>query len=185
MKTAKLPTSQYLHECFFYYPDTGFLIWKDRPLYHFQKSNRDHAWEMRRRNATLSGKHFGSINSHGHLRGSLDRKSFYAHRIIWKMVHNEEPNIIDHVNGVPTDNRIENLVSGTSSENSRNMKFFKNNTSGRSGVYFHTASGGWYSRIRPKFGKEVSFYSKDRLKVEKWREEKEVNFGFSQRMISK
>lgn len=182
---VNLPTSEYLHECFSYDQDTGSLIWKERPISHFENSNRDPAWEMRRRNANLSGKNFGSTHSHGYLRGSLDREMLYAHRVIWKMVHNEEPNIIDHVNGIPTDNRIQNLVSGTSSENSRNMKVFKNNTSGRSGVYFHTASGGWYSRIRPKSGKEVSFYSKDRSEVEKWRQEKEVNFGFSQRMTSK
>lgn len=46
-----------------------------------------------------------------------------AHRVIWLWVHRRWPKkgmVIDHINGDPADNRIENLREVTRSENSKN-----------------------------------------------------------------
>lgn len=44
-------------------------------------------------------------------------EQFRAHRIIFKWVHNEEPEEIDHINGIRDDNRIENLRACSRREN--------------------------------------------------------------------
>ena len=51
---------------------------------------------------------------------NVNKKRFYffAHRVVWMMVHGEWPeHTIDHINGVKTDNRIQNLRDITSLEN--------------------------------------------------------------------
>lgn len=65
-----------------------------------------------------------------------------AHRVAWLLHYREEPpDVIDHVNGKPADNRIANLRAVTMSENSRNAWKRKTtrakNTTGISGLTIH------------------------------------------------
>lgn len=180
-KEQQLPTSEYLNVCFSYDPDTGSLKWKVRPVSHFSHCVRGSEWEAKRRNSIHAGKEFGAINTHGHIRGSLDGSLLYAHRLIWKMAFGSEPEIIDHINGDPADNRLQNLRSGSRLQNQRNMKLHSKNTSGKQGVYLHRQSGGWYARITTKAGSKLSFYSKERSLVEEWRKEHEKAHGYSGR----
>lgn len=55
--------------------------------------------------------------------------------------------VIDHRNGVGTDNRLSNLRDVSHTENLRNQRLSRANTSGRMGVDFHRASGQWRARI--------------------------------------
>ncbi len=71
------------------------------------------------------------------------------------MVHDEWPrDQIDHINGVRTDNRIGNLRSVTSRENSRNLKLPTNNTSGRIGVMWSGRDSKWLAVIQVDGGKK-------------------------------
>lgn len=88
-----LPEQSYLNEILFYDSSTGFLYWKNGK----RKGNRA----------------FGSFQSTGYYFGSLDGKKYLAHRIIWKMVYGEEPIVVDHINNVKSDNRLENLRNVT------------------------------------------------------------------------
>jgi len=54
--------------------------------------------------------------------------------------------VIDHINGNPFDNRRANLRICTNTQNSRNCKLSKNNTSGYVGVRM-TESGKWHAQI--------------------------------------
>jgi hypothetical protein len=139
---------------------------------------------MRRRNSTMAGKEFGSPNTHGHIKGTLDGRSYYAHRIIWKIVNGSDPTIIDHFNGTSGDNKKRNLRNGSRRLNQRNTKLPTTNTSGRKGVYKHGQSDGWCARIHDLNGKNLSKYSKDRSVVERWRSEKEREFGYTDRGIT-
>jgi len=75
------------------------------------------------------------------------RKRVQLHRAVFAVVHGRWPTAqIDHIDGDPTNNRIENLREVSALENQRNMKRYVNNTSGYTGVR-RTASGKWQALI--------------------------------------
>ena len=64
---------------------------------------------------------------------------YYAHRIAWYMVHGNLPNLhIDHINGVKSDNRIQNLRLIEPAHNIQNqVRPHKDNLAGYLGVSEH------------------------------------------------
>ena len=67
------------------------------------------------------GDEVGCIHSSGYRICSVDDKKYRVHRLIWVLVNGYAPDFIDHINGVRSDNRIENLRNVTVKENMRNM----------------------------------------------------------------
>jgi hypothetical protein len=90
-------------------------------------------------------------------------KSYCVHRIIWTLLKGDCGNlVIDHINGDPFNNDIENLRLVTSKINSRNKKKLEKNTSGITGVHMNVNRSGnsyWVSRT----GKESKYFSIDKL----------------------
>lgn len=130
-------THQYLLECLRYNPEYGFLIWNERPRYHF-KSNR----EQTRFNNRYSNKVSGWITFNGYVMTSIgfkgNQKNYFSHRLVWFIVNKRMPlEFIDHINGNKADNRIINLREADSSINAKNRCENKNNTSGYNGVSWH------------------------------------------------
>jgi HNH endonuclease/AP2 domain len=84
------------------------------------------------------------------------KNGFYANRRNGKghiPLHREILNaptgsIVDHINGDTLDNRKENLRLCTSTENTRNQRLVKRNTSGYKGVSWHKHQKKWIVRIR-------------------------------------
>ena len=79
----------------------------------------------------------------------IGKKKISCHRLAWLYVHGVWPkNEIDHVNGVKSDNRIENLREATRSQNNQNLKRAKSsNKSGFLGVRWEADRKRWTSRI--------------------------------------
>ena len=99
--------------------------------------------------------------------GSLDKDSNYkrtkangklmlVHRIIFLLEHGYLPEIVDHIDGNRTNNKIENLRAATKTENNRNSKKRKDNTSGYKNVNWHSQKQKWQVRLLIN-GKSTSF----------------------------
>ena len=67
---------------------------------------------------------------------SIDGINYQVHRIIWALVYGSigDQEMIDHIDGNPFNNRIENLRIATPAINSRNSVRRINNTTGHTGV---------------------------------------------------
>lgn len=108
----KILTQEYLHSLFEY---------RDGILY--SKINRY-------KTTTKKGSVIGYPCESGYLRTGLNYKTYKIHRLIFIMFHGYSPKEIDHINGIKTDNRIENLREVTTSQNQCNKSISKRNTTG-------------------------------------------------------
>lgn len=70
---------------------------------------------------------------------NINNRHYQLHRVIWAVHHGEWPDqFIDHIDGDPSNNKIENLRLSTPSENQQNRKIQSNNRSGYKGVSVHS-----------------------------------------------
>ncbi|CCV12932.1 HNH endonuclease [Mesorhizobium sp. STM 4661] len=120
--------NEFLH----YVPETGKLFWRERAPIWFKRRQDHKTWNKR-----FSGKEAFITPLEGYLAGALFGKTYYAHRVIWKMVHGYWPNKVDHDNRTRTDNRLDNLVDSNSIGNNQNLPMRKDNTTGYTGVSQH------------------------------------------------
>lgn len=126
-----------LREMFHYYPKTGRLRWKKRPLRHFRDER-----EWKAFNAAVAGRWAGVKNLNRRkgkvtqIRVNIKKRSHCVHRIVWIMHHGPIQNglFIDHKDCDPTNNRLDNLRLASRSQNAHNSLLRKDNTSGYKGV---------------------------------------------------
>ncbi|QIG72956.1 HNH endonuclease protein [Rhizobium phage RHph_N3_2] len=148
MNRRKLPTFERLHSVLIYNGETGKLFWKERGIEDFRDGYHTATTSMNSWNAKHAGQEaFTAKTAHGYRVGAIDKKLFLAHRIIWKMAYGTEPEILDHINGDPEYNRLDNLRVATSQENARNMRLNTRNSTGVSGVGWHKQAGKWRAYI--------------------------------------
>ena len=71
-----------------------------------------------------------------------ERFKLWKHRLVFFLVHSRFPKEIDHINGIKTDNRIENLreVSGSENCQNRDCQWKKNPDSGLPGIHKNTGA---------------------------------------------
>lgn len=109
----------------------GFLIRKTKP-----------------RNGTNVGAIVGSKHNKGYLTVRIDDKSYLIHRLVWLWHKGYFPeNCVDHINGIKTDNRIENLREISNQCNVRNCGNHKDNTSGVKGISWNSRKRLWSADI--------------------------------------
>lgn len=78
----------------------------------------------------------GTVGSHGYLQVTHKRK-YLVHRLIWALVNNNWPKVIDHINRDRKDNRLLNLRNCDQSVNTKNGPIRLNNKTGFIGVQKH------------------------------------------------
>lgn len=172
----ELPVS-FLEECFVYEASSGVLFWKNRPRSHFASNNSHAVW-----NSKHAGKAAGAINSTGRFSTKINRRLYQNHRIAWALVYKTWPSDqIDHINGDPSDNRIENLRVVTNTDNQKNRWLSKANTSGANGVSWHSRDKTWQAYVRDGRKQKTLGSFKTLAEAVAARKRAESLLGFSQR----
>lgn len=127
-----LITAEHLRERLSYDSVTGVFRW------------------LRPRKRVKPGAVAGAKQSKGYLRINIDGRSYLCHRLAWLHHYGKWPKWqIDHINGVKTDNRIENLRETDPTRNSWNVRR-RRGKSRYNGVV--RVRGKWVAHIR-HFGK--------------------------------
>jgi hypothetical protein len=135
MATRTLPDITYIRECVDYDPATGVFVWRERPSNHFPHPKAHKWW-----NCKFAGKIAGSGSSdrNNQRRLCFSHIRIKAHRAAWMLIHGKPvPDILDHIDGDPTNNRIANLRPATHTQNVANSKG-RNGKSGVKGVSIRT-----------------------------------------------
>ena len=123
-------TQDELKEVISYNPETGAFAWRVGI------------------GSVVAGKPAGCINTLGYLVIRFKKKLYLAHRLAWFYVNGSWPQCeLDHINGNPSDNRMQNLREASHAENNRNKQKHTDNSSGFKGVSLHRQSGLWEARI--------------------------------------
>lgn len=90
------------------------------------------------------------MRKNGYVIISIDGAFYLAHRLAWLAVYGVMPEFqIDHINGVPSDNRLRNLREATNAQNNQNKRRPQvNNTSGYLGVTFDKQHMRWRAQVK-------------------------------------
>lgn len=105
-------------------------------------------WKLKKPNTRYKvGDEAGYIDAKKYKVIIINCQHLRAHKIIWLMHYGDWPNVIDHIDGNPSNNDIKNLRKITQAQNSMNRKVSKNNKSGVSGVYFCNTWKKWKAQI--------------------------------------
>ena len=101
----------------------------------FEYKDGDLYWIKRRPHVTLGMKAGHQKVDDGYIRISIDKKKYYAHRLVYMFHFGNYPKTLDHVDGNRTNNRIHNLRPASNSNNGANRRLGINSKTGFKGVH--------------------------------------------------
>lgn len=120
-----------------------------REVLHYEPATGKFTWIRQIGKRARPGQVAGTVDFGGYTVVTIDRRRHKAHRLAWLYIHGVWPPVaIDHVNGIRTDNRLENLRLADWSENQQNRGRQVNNRSGYMGVSWDAHAGKWRAGIR-------------------------------------
>ena len=127
--TTESITQDYLNQLFEY--RDGVLYWKVKPS-----------------KKVLIGDKAGNKREDGYCLTMTAGKRYLNHRLIFLMHHGCLPQFIDHIDGNPSNNKIENLRAAKSTQNQHNRKLGKDNISSLKNVGWHAKRKKWEVKVR-------------------------------------
>ncbi len=123
-----------------------------RELLHYDAATGIFTWIKRPSNCVKIGEQAGCYDDKGYIHIRADDRLYLAHRLAWFYETGSWPITgLDHKNGNPSDNRIDNLREATQSQNVQNIRGAKRDSShGYLGVKFMPKQGKkpWMARIQ-------------------------------------
>lgn len=144
MTEKSIPTPETLCQLLRYEPDTGKLFWKRRHQGMFIDAKSMKTWNTR----FAGTQALNSRRRNGYRGGAIFNKFAFSHRVAWCIFYGFWPDFeIDHINGIPDDNRIENLRDVPKSVNLRNCNQRVDNGSGTTGVHWSESHKRWGASI--------------------------------------
>jgi len=93
------------------------------------------------------GRRAGHKTSLGYRTIRFNKQAYFEHVLIFILFNDYRPPLVDHIDGNPLNNLIENLREATSAQNQHNRKKPKTNTSGIKNVSWHKTTKKWEVRI--------------------------------------
>lgn len=172
--TVALPDTDTLNDLLEYFPQTGVLVWEQRPRCLFASERIYRSW-----NAKHAGRAaFTMLGQNGYLYGSIWGKRYLAHRVIFKIMAGRDPIGVDHVDGNPTNNRWANLREADQSENCKNSARPITNKSGTVGVHWYASRSKWIALIKLNGRSRHLGYFADKADAIAARKAAEVSLGF-------
>jgi hypothetical protein len=118
-------------------------------------------WKVNKSQKTKIGDVAGWLYN-GYREIEINNKKYKAHRLAWLYVNGEIPkNLIDHIDGNRSNNKISNLREATYQENSENYKTPKTNKSGIKNVSWYKSLNKWVVSISIKNIKKTIGYFDD------------------------
>ncbi len=130
--------------------ETGEMRWKERDVKWFKQGKRTAEHSCKIWNTKNAGQKASRLNpgSGGYFRVRIFNKFYPSHRIIWLWHYGKWPDHqIDHLDGNPANNKIDNLADKTNAENGKNRKMHAKNISGYPGVSWCTREQKWKASV--------------------------------------
>ena len=112
--------------------------------------------DLYRKHGQFAGK-AGTLHHTGYIQVKVDNKNYRAHRIIFAMHHGYLPEYVDHIDGNPLNNRIENLRAATNQQNQYNVGLVARNKSGVKNVVWLRNKWRIFMRVNKKMKNLGSF----------------------------
>ncbi len=166
---------------------TGELTWRKRDAKWFANTGHGGAQgNCNRWNGNNAGNKATSLNkATGYYQILILGRKYSAHRMIWLWYYGKWPDHqIDHLDGNPANNCIDNLADKTRSENQRNRKRSSRNTSGYPGVCWHKRDKCWRAQMKIQGMKtHIGSFDSPEEAYEAWKI-KARELGFTERHIS-
>lgn len=107
-------------------------------------------WSSNRRGGARVGDIAGTVKRGGYVQINVLGRLCYAHRLAWLFATGAWPTgYIDHIDGNPSNNRIDNLRDVSAEENQQNQRraHASNKSSGMLGVSMCKQTGRWSAKI--------------------------------------
>ena len=104
-------------------------------------------WRIKPRQGVHIEDKVGYTTKRGHTIVRYKKINYKLHQLIFLYFKGYLPKLLDHIDGNPSNNQIENLRECTPNQNQWNRKLSYNNTSGHKGLIFHKRSKKWGSAI--------------------------------------
>lgn len=118
--------------------------------FYFDYLDGQLVWKVDMGSNKVKGCVAGSPNGGGYIQVRINGKLYKAHHLVWLWHGRQIPIgcVIDHINGVPNDNRVDNLRVCSRAENNRNARLKRTNQSGVKGVSWYAKTGKWVAQLQ-------------------------------------